>query len=326
VDAEHRAALEFFNATLLNETSREAWGWGPLDRLFQDVRCAARMLRKSPGFTAVVVAVLALGIGANTAAFSGMYVLMLNPFPFHAADRIVYLHARHANGRNSGTGWLDFSDWRAQNVVFEEMAVFPQAAGVTLTGDGEPHRIQPALGRLFSSEDSQLGAPRVVVIGYARWQRSYGGQADALGRSVILDGAPRTIVGVVPERFALPGVQTCEFWMPLRQGNSLQRDQHHFDVIARMKPGISLERAQADMTAIARRLEQAYPETNIGWGIAVKPLRAPILDMAAKPILVRSCAVLFVLVLACANVAGLLVARGSARAREMSLRASLGAG
>src|ERR1017187_4405521 len=231
-EASRQAAIHFGNATWLGETSREAWGWGPLERFLQDLRYAVRILLKAPGFTAIVVLVLALGIGTNTAMFSAMHALILNPFPFPESDRIVYLDARHSSGRNSGTGYRDFLDWRAQNTVFEEMAISPWTAGYTLTGQGEPQRVsvaettygfdrvlavRPVLGRFFSAEEDRPGGQRVTVISYAAWQRRYGARPDALGRTVTLDGAPHTIIGILPDRFALPGVRHREFWKPLRE-------------------------------------------------------------------------------------------------------------
>jgi putative ABC transport system permease protein len=340
-EASRQAAIQFGNTASLRETSRDAWGWGPVERVVQDLRYGVKVLRKNPGFTLVALLVLALGIGASTAAFSMMQVLMVNPLPFPGADRIVYVDARHISRNNSGTGYRDFLDWREQNTVFEEMAIFPWASAYTLSAEGEPERVKvarttpgfdrvlafrPALGRFFSAGEDRIGGPPVVLISYAAWQQRYAGRADVLGRTVTLDGATHTIIGVLPDHFALRGIRTSEFWMPIREGPAADRLQHQYGVLARLKPGISIERAQADMTAIARRLERDYPRTNTGWGIAVTPVRPEVLGIDDRPFLVLIAAVFSVLLLACANIAGMLLARGSARAQEMTIRASLGAG
>jgi len=340
-EASRQTAIQFGNTTSVMETSRDAWGWAPIERFLQDLRYAARTLRKSPVFTSVATAILALGIGAGTAAFSVMEVVLIKPLPFPGSNRIVYVDARHVSGNNNGTGFRDFLDWREQNTVFEDMAIFPWASAATLTGRGEPERvavarttsgfdrvvgIRPALGRSFSADEDRIGGPRVILISYAAWQRRYAGSADALGTSVSLDAVPHTIIGILPDRFALPGIRTSEFWVPLRGDPNNDRLQHQYGVLARLKPGLSIDRAQADMTGIARRLEHDYPRTNTGWGIAVSPVRPGVLGIDERPLLVLVLAVLFVLLLACANIAGMLLARGSARIREMTVRASLGAG
>ncbi|MGO8787753.1 MAG: ABC transporter permease [Terriglobia bacterium] len=312
-----------------------------MSALFQDLRYGLRMLAKNPGFTAVAVLTLALGIGANTAIFSAVNALLLNPFPFPEPDRIMDVDARHANGTNGGVGYRDYLDWRNQNDVFEEMAITGYPNSYMWTGQGEPQRvvggvttfgflkvlgIQPQWGRFYTPEEDKPGAARVAVLTYAAWQRRFAGSADVLGRTMMLDGSPFTVIGVLPARFAFPGIKTCEFFTALQEDPSRSRKQHQYSVVARLKSGITKERAQADMTTIARRLEQEFPATNTGWGIKVEPLRQAMLGSARKPVLLLFSAVAFVLLLACVNIVGLQLARASGRAKEMAIRASLGAG
>jgi len=307
--------------------------------LLQDMRFALRGLGRNRAFSLVVVFTFACGIGVNSAIFSAVYALLLNPYPFPQADRIVSVDARHISGKNSGTGWLDFQDWRQQNSVFDAMAIIPWTGGYTLTGMGEPQRITggettpeflrvlgigPAMGRFFSPEDAVPGAPPVAVLTWTGWQSRLGGSAEVLGRALTLNGRQVTIIGVLPPRFAFPGVETCEFFAPLRDTTN-SRYQHQYGVAARLKDGVSMERAQSEMSAIASRLERDFPATNTGWGITVQPLREIFAGEARTPVLVLFSAVGCVLLLACVTVAGLMLARASGRAKEVALRASLGA-
>jgi putative ABC transport system permease protein len=340
-EAVFAARRRFGNAALLKEKSREAWGWSAIDHLMQDVRFAIRSLSRSPVFAVTVVLTLAFGIGVNTAIFSAVHGLLLNPYPFPQADRIVNLEARHIGGKNSATGYQDFLDWQQQNAVFYAMAIVPWTGEYTLTGHGEPQRIaggettadflrvlgiHPDLGRFFTQEEDRSGAPPVAVLTNSAWRQRFGADPAIVGRSMTLDGRSFTILGVLPSGFAFPGIETCEFFAPLQEGSSLGRKQHQYEVAARLKLGVTIEQAQSDMSTIARRLEQKYPATNTGWGIKVQTMRAALAEEARIPVLAMFAAVGFVLLLACVNVAGLLLARASGKTRELAIRASLGAG
>jgi putative ABC transport system permease protein len=340
-EARLAAQRRFGNAALLRERTRDAWGWAWLDRLRQDVRFALRSLARTPGFSAVVVLTLAFGIGVNAAIFSAVYALILNPYPFPGAGRLVSVDEFSVNGENNTTGYLEFLDWQRQNSVFEAMAIEPWPASYTLTGLGEPRRIeggrttagfwrvlgiQPAMGRFFSEQDGVFGAAPVAVITWEMWDQRFGRDPGILSRTIALEGYSVPIVGVLPRGFVYPGIPTCEFFAPLQDNGGLGRTQHQYSVLARLKPGVTLEQAQSDMSTIAARLEKLYPETNKGWGVRIRPLRDALADQVRTPVLFMSASVGFVLLLACVNVSGLLLARASGKTREVGIRAALGAG
>ena len=302
---------------------------------------AARTLRKSPGFTAVAVLTLALGIGANTALFSVVNGVLLNPLPYPQANQLVGLWWDRMPGQHSSVTYLNFLDWQKQSTVFSCVGAFMQD-NMIITGAGEPERVdgarisanffdllgvKPLLGRPFRAEEDQVGAGAVALISDGLWKSKFGSSPDVLGKSITADGRNWTIVGVVPEKS--PIYTTADVFTPLGQFNEEPFRDRRASLgtvgIGRMKPGVTLAQARADMDSVARNLAAEYPDANKGTGIFVNPLKDDITGDFAPILFMLLGAVGFVLLIACANVANLLLARSAARAREFAIRVALGA-
>ena len=313
--------------------------------LLQDLRYALRMLAKQPAFTAIAVLTLAFGIGANTAIFSVVNAILLRPLPYKEAERLVVVWETEP----SGPGNLypdtspDFEDWRKQNKVFESMGAATRSAAA-LTGISEPLQlrgwevspeifqvlgVQPLMGRTFSA--GETGQNRVVILSYGLWQRAFGGDRTLVGRKITLDGEAYDVIGVMPSAFKFPQIwgEQAEFWRPITFDQpewKKSRGNHWFWVLGRLKDGVTLEQARADMETISSRLTQAYPDTNTGVIAKIVGLREQLTKNVRPALLVLFATVGFLLLIACVNVANLLLARAVGRQREIAIRLAVGSG
>ena len=347
-EARQQALRSFGNRNRALDEAYDVKGGGLFETLMQDVRYGARMLTKHKAFTAVAVITLALGIGANTAIFSVVNELLLRPLPYRDAERIVMLWEVTPEGRHQNTtSRANFRAWRSQNSSFEHMAAFSDQR-LNLTGTGEPEElsvqmatpelfkilgVEPIHGRALLPEDDGPGKPPVAVLSYPLWQRRFGGQANIIGQEITLNGVKFIVTGVMPPSFQFhikhrSGTgRPAELWtvLPMPSGGTANERGRFLSVVARLKDGTSIEQAGAELRTIEARLSDEVPQFNKNYSAEVLPLREQFFGNVRRPLFLMLGAVGFVLLIACANVANLLLSLATSREKEIALRAALGA-
>ena len=343
-EATQTARRKFGNVALLQQRSREVWQWPTLESTLGDLGFALRRLFKSPGFAAIAILIMALGIGANTAIFSVVHAVLLEPLPFRDPDSLV--HIWHVPPQSSFPGMTQFAvsaanflDWQKQSRAFSGMALASGGA-FEMTGKSKPETIhagtvtwnffsllgvQPVYGRTFLPQEDQPGRNKEIILAWKLWQSHFGSDPGVIGRSVMLDGTPYIIVGVMGPKMTKP--DWAEAWIPLglTAEQAAVRGEHHYFSIARLNPGVTIAQAQAEMNTISRRLELAYPADDKGWGATVVSMRDELVGKVRPALLMMLGAVAFVLLIACTNVANLIFGRAFSRRKEVAIRSALGA-
>ncbi len=336
------AVREFGNVLLVKETTRDMWGFRWLETLMQDLRFGLRQLLRNPGFTAVAVLTLALGIGAITIIFSAVYNVLLRSLPYPQSGRLFSVWSRSAprGSEPMHVSAADFYDWRTQSHAFESLSAYANWP-MNLTNIDEPRRLETQLvsanlfstlgvhaqvGRTFAPDEDQEQSAFVVVISHHLWQ-ALGGSPQIVGRQLTINGSPSTVIGVMPADFAFPSRET-DAWVPLTMSaqNRSNREGRWLAVIARLGSNVTRQEATTEMDVISERLAAAYPATNTGWSASLVPLQEELVGKTRPILLTLQASCLLLLLITCANLANLLLAKAASRSREMGLRAALGAG
>jgi putative ABC transport system permease protein len=346
IEAEQAARRAFGNTTQIREAARETWGWAGAERFLGDARFGLRMLRKTPGWTAVICGMLALGIGLSTAIFSVVYGVLLQPLPYPQPHRIVALWSSAPSRGYAyfNVNAVEWFHWRAEARSLEDVALTRPIANFNLTGDGPPQRLQgarstwnlpqvlgvkPLFGRVSTEEEDGRDA-KVAILSYSLWERQFGRDAGVLGRRIQLNGEPFEVIGVMPPEYRYP-TSAIELWTPLYIPKDEVREglNYQYISVARMKPGVSVTQAQSEITGIMRRMMQQYPQeyqyAGNDFGALVEPLATSDTAAVRSALYVLMASAGCVLLIGCMNLGILLLARGNARAREITVRIALGA-